>query len=340
MAKSEIIILWRNPMIKTGVIGVGHLGQHHARILKGLPNSDLVGIYDKKSERASEIGAKLSINICESLQDLLDRCEAVAVSASTTWHYDLAKQALQQGKHVFLEKPITAELWQAEELVALAKEKNLKLQVGHIERFNPVILEIADQIHDPVFIESHRIAPFNIRGSDVPVIHDLMIHDIDLILSFIHSDIKEIRASGTSIFTKDIDIANARLEFQNGAIANVTASRVSLKQERTVRLFQRDAYMVIDFKDKKVRVTRKSPKAGQMLMQILMGKTDFDPKDLVDITEVDASDHTKDALTCELESFLHVIEAGINPIVDGAAGLRALQIATRIMQDIKAQIAL
>jgi predicted dehydrogenase len=326
-------------MIKTGVVGVGHLGQHHARILKSLPNSELAGIYDKKTERACEIGAKLEVRVCETYQDLLDRVDAVAIAASTTWHYELAKKALQNGRHVFIEKPVTAELWQAEELVGIAKENNLRLQVGHIERFNPVILEIVDQIDSPLFIESNRIAPFNARGSDVPVVHDLMIHDIDLILSFIHSDVKDIRASGVSIFTKDIDIANARLEFQNGAIANVTASRVSLKQERIVRLFQKDAYMVIDFKDKKVRITKKSAKIAQLMLQIMMGKTDFDPKDLVDITEVDASGRTKDALTCELESFVHAVEAGINPIVDGAAGLRALQIATRIMQDIKASLA-
>ncbi len=162
------------------------------------------------------------------------------------------------GKHVFLEKPITSELWQAEELIELAKPGNLKIQVGHIERFNPVILRIEDEIQDPMFVESHRLSYFHHRGTDVPVVLDLMIHDIDLILDFIHSPVKEIRASGTGILTPSIDIANARIEFENGAIANVTSSRVSMKMERKIRFFQRDSYISMDFQTKHVTLMRKS----------------------------------------------------------------------------------
>jgi len=234
-----------------------------------------------------------------------------------------------------LEKPITSEIAQAEELLKIAKEKNLFIQVGHIERFNPVILKIEDEIQNPMFIESHRLAPFNPRGSDVPVVLDLMIHDIDLILSFVKSDISDIRASGVGILTPSIDIANARLEFENGAIANVTASRISMKRERKIRFFQKDAYISLDFQEKKVSVLRKSENINKILPQILMGNTNFDPQDLVDMKEINADDITKDALTMELESFVSSINENKNPIVDGEAGTKALRIAMEIMDKIK-----
>jgi len=322
-------------MLKVGVVGVGHLGKHHARIFNRIADCQLVGVYDKVFDRAKEIADMYQVKTFENYEDMLNEVDAVDVAATTTWHYDLAKPALLKGCHVFLEKPITSEIAQAEELLKIAKEKNLFIQVGHIERFNPVILKVEDEIQNPMFIESHRLAPFNPRGSDVPVVLDLMIHDIDLILSFVKSDISDIRASGVGILTPSIDIANARLEFENGAIANVTASRISMKRERKIRFFQKDAYISLDFQEKKVSVLRKSENINKILPQILMGNTNFDPQDLVDMKEINADDITKDALTMELESFVSSINENKNPIVDGEAGTKALRIAMEIMDKIK-----
>ncbi|MDP2172644.1 MAG: Gfo/Idh/MocA family oxidoreductase, partial [Candidatus Cloacimonadaceae bacterium] len=245
-------------MLKIGVVGVGHLGQHHARKFLEIEGCDLVGIFDRDPDRANEISQKLGVHAYESYTALLDKCDAVDIASTTSAHYELAKLALQKGRHVFIEKPITSELWQAEELVALAKEMNLKIQVGHIERFNPVIRHVEEDIIDPMFIESHRLSTFHHRGTDVPVVLDLMIHDIDLILDFVHSPVTEIRASGVGIITPSIDIANARIEFANGAVANVTSSRVSMKQERKIRFFQKNAYFSLDFQAKHVTIMKKS----------------------------------------------------------------------------------
>lgn len=324
-------------MLKVGVVGVGHLGQHHARIFSQIPNCQLVGIHDKVFERAQQIAALYNVKAYESYDELLEAVDAIDIAATTTWHYDLAKPALLKNCHVFLEKPITSEINQAEELLKIAKEKQLFIQVGHIERFNPVILKVENEINNPMFIESTRLAPFNPRGSDVPVVLDLMIHDIDLILSFVKSEISDIRASGVGILTPSIDIANARLEFENGAIANVTASRISMKRERKIRFFQKDAYISIDFQDKKVSVLRKSEDINKILPQILMGNTNFNPEDLVNIKEINADDIKKDALTMELESFVEAINNKRSPIVDGEAGTKALRIAMEIMDKIKAK---
>ncbi len=322
-------------MLKIGVVGVGHLGRHHARVFSQIEDCQLVGIHDKVFERAQEYAEMYKVKAYENYEDLLEAVDAVDIAATTSWHYDLAKPALLKGCHVFLEKPITSEISQAEELLKIAKEKNLFIQVGHIERFNPVILKVADEIVDPMFIESHRLAPFTPRGSDVPVVLDLMIHDIDLILSFVNSKISGIHASGVGILTPSIDIANARLEFENGAVANVTASRISMKRERKIRFFQKDAYISVDFQDKKVSVLKKSENINAILPQILMGNTDFKPEDLVDIQSLNADDITKDALTMELEAFVYAINNKKKPIVDGEAGTYALKIAMEIMDKIK-----
>ncbi len=318
-------------MLKIGVVGVGHLGQHHARVLNEIENCKLIGIYDKDLARGELISQRLNTKMFASFEALLNEVDAVDISATTTYHYELASKALKMGKHVFVEKPITAELEQAEKLLELADSKKLKLQVGHIERFNPTVMKAIDDIDNPRFIESNRIAPFNPRGSDVPVVLDLMIHDIDLILSFVHSKIKDIKASGVGILTSSIDIANARVEFENGTIANVTSSRISMKQERKIRFFQKDAYITLDFKDKKVSVLKKSKNLNKILPQILLGNSKFDPNDLVDITNIDASNNAKDALTMELESFVNCIINNTKPIVDGYAGTRALRIALEIV---------
>ncbi|MBW6516485.1 MAG: Gfo/Idh/MocA family oxidoreductase [Candidatus Cloacimonetes bacterium] len=322
-------------MVKVGVIGVGHLGQHHARIFREIANCQLVGIYDQNVARAAEISERYSVKAYPSYESLLDDIEAIDIAVTTTHHYRLAKIALQKGKHLFIEKPITSNFEEAEELVNLAKETNLKIQVGHIERFNPIVLKIADEINDPMFIESHRLAPFTPRGSDVSVVLDLMIHDIDLILSFVNSNLRDIRASGVCILTPNIDIANARLEFDNGAIANVTASRVSLKRERKIRFFQKNAYLSLDFQNKKVTVLKKSKDLQKILPEILLGNRPLNTDELVDLREIDASDITKDALTLELESFVEAIANDKKPAVDGEAGMKALKIALSIMDKIQ-----
>ncbi|MDD2230603.1 MAG: Gfo/Idh/MocA family oxidoreductase [Candidatus Cloacimonetes bacterium] len=324
-------------MIRIGVVGVGHLGQHHARKFQSIEGACLAGIYDHNQARADEISTKLDTKAFPSYEALLDACDAIDIAATTTAHYELAKPALLAGKHIFLEKPITSELIQAEELLALAEQRKLIIQVGHIERFNPVILKIEHEIGEPMFIESHRLSTFHHRGTDVPVVLDLMIHDIDLILSFVHSPVTEIRASGVGILTPSIDIANARIEFANGAIANVTSSRVSMKQERKIRFFQRDSYISMDFVAKQVRIMKKSANIMQLLPQLLMGSTDIKPEQLVDVQAIDVSDSPKDALTMELESFVACIINNTKPIVDGVAGTRALDIALKIIKLIQTQ---
>ena len=268
-------------MLKIGVVGVGHLGQHHASKFLAMDGVRLAGIFDKKASRAKQIAKRLSTERFDSYDALLDACDAIDIAATTTAHFELAEQALKAGKHIFLEKPITSKLEQAYILLDLAKKKNLKIQVGHIERFNPVVLKVESEIHNPMFIESTRISTFHKRGTDVPVVLDVMIHDIDLILSFVHSPIKNIDASGIGIFTPSIDIATARIEFENGAIANVTSSRVSLKQERKIRFFQKDCYIRLDFQTQQAQVIKRSPKAALYLPKIMMGATDIDRKSVV-----------------------------------------------------------
>ncbi|MBM4398848.1 MAG: Gfo/Idh/MocA family oxidoreductase [Candidatus Cloacimonetes bacterium] len=319
-------------MVKIGVVGVGHLGQYHVKKFLGIPECTLVGVHDKNPKRADEISESLKVRTFPTYDELLDNIDAIDIAATTTYHYELAKAALLKNKHVFLEKPITSDLEQANELVKLAEARNLLIQVGHIERFNPVILEVESDINDPMFIESHRLSTFQPRGTDVPVVLDLMIHDIDLILSFIQAPLKEIRASGVGILTPSIDIANARLEFDNGAIANVTSSRVSMKQERKIRFFQKNSYISMDFQSKHVTVMKKAAGIKDILPEILLGKTEFKPEQLIDIRNIDASDYPKDALQMELESFIKCVTDKKKPLVDGASGARALQVAMEIIK--------
>lgn len=322
-------------MLKIAVAGVGHLGQYHADKYRANSRARLMGVFDSNAERSKAIGAKLRVTSFESYDALLAAVDAVDISTTTTAHYELAKAALLAGKHVFIEKPITSELWQAEELVQLAAERKLKIQVGHIERFNPVILKVEESIKDPVFIESTRLSTFQLRGTDVPVVLDLMIHDIDLILDFVQSSVTDIRASGVGILTPSIDIANARLEFANGAIANVTSSRVSMKQERKIRFFQRDGYFSLDFSSKHVTIMKKSADILKYLPQLLMGNADIKAEQLVDVQNLDLAAAEKDALTLELESFVDAVLEDKPPVVDGAAGLRALKVALQILEHIK-----
>ncbi len=322
-------------MLKVGIVGVGQFGQNHARILNESTKCNFVGLYDIDKKRAEEISTRLATNSFKDFDSLLDEIDVLFNVVTTISHFDLAERALKRGIHVFIEKPITETLQQAEDLIELADEKKLKIQVGHIERFNPIIMEIEDKVKNPIFMECHRIAPFTPRGTDIPVVLELMIHDIDLILSFMDSKVKHISASGAGVMTKSIDIANARIEFEDGAVANITASRISLKRSRQLRIFQKDAYFSIDFQDKSVKQVKKSKNLYKVLPKIMMGNYEnIDTKDVVDIVEVNASNRKKDALTIELESFIHAVEADINPVVDGRAGTRALEVALEIVNKI------
>jgi len=322
-------------MLKVGIVGVGQFGQNHARILSQSDKCEFVGLHDKDKKRAKEISTKLNCKSFHNFDELIADCDALIIVVTTISHFDLAKKALENGVHVFIEKPITETYQQAEDLLKIAEKQNLKIQVGHIERFNPIVTEMEKNIKNPIFIECHRIAPFTPRGTDIPVVLELMIHDIDLILAFCKSEVKHISASGSGVMTKSIDIANARIEFEDGAVANVTSSRVSLKRSRKFRMFQKDGYFSMDFQHKKVKYIKKSKNAYKVLPQILMGKYEgIDVEKVVDIVEVDASDRKKDALTQELESFIHAVEADLNPVVDGIAGARALKVALEIVEKI------
>lgn len=310
--------------IKTAVVGVGYLGKFHAQKYAALPTSKLIAVCDNNIETATTIADELNVRALDSLPSLLPEIDALSIVVPTQLHYDIAKQCLIAGKHILLEKPMTTTLEQARELIALADEHQCILQIGHLERFNPAILALEDTLQHPLFIESQRIAPFNPRGADVNVILDLMIHDIDIILDIVNSDVTNIDAKGVAVLSKDIDIANVRLQFENGCVANVTASRAGMKSERKMRVFQHDTYVSVDFQNKKVGVHRKGD--GEQFP----GVANIESKEL----EFDQGD----ALNSEIESFLNCIANNKKPKVDGVSGARALQTAieiTRLLNEAK-----
>ena len=302
--------------LKTAVIGVGYLGKFHAQKYAALPDSELLAVCDANAENAQKIAKDLNVEALSDYNDLIGKVDAVSIVVPTQKHYQVAKTCLQNGIHVLLEKPITVTVAEAEELVELARQKQLVLQVGHLERFNPAILALEEVLTEPLFIESHRIAPFNPRGADVSVILDLMIHDIDIILDIVGKPVKRIEAKGVAVLSNDIDIANVRLEFDNGCVANVTASRAGMKSERKMRLFQSDAYIAIDFQNKKLGVHRKGD--GEMFPGV------------ANIDSHEQNFEQGDALFAEIEAFLHSIETSTPPVVSGADGKRALETAMEI----------
>ena len=237
-------------MLKAGVLGAGHLGKIHLRLLQQSSQYELIGFYDANPEYAQKIAKQFGYTYFDTIDALIDAVDVVDIVTPTLSHHECAKQAIMKGKHVFIEKPITNTVAEAEELIKLAKKHKVKGQVGHVERFNPAFKAVKDQINSPMFIESHRLAEFNPRGTDVPVVLDLMIHDIDAILSVVKSKVVKINASGVSVISNSPDIANARLEFENGCVANLTSSRISMKNMRKSRFFQRDAYISVDFLEK------------------------------------------------------------------------------------------
>lgn len=251
-------------MLRTGVFGAGHLGKIHIQQWQNVAQAKLVGFYDPNDEQAEAAAAKYGVKRYTDVDELIAAVDAVDIVSPTTTHYDIAKKCFLSGKHVFIEKPLSYTLEEGMELVKLVKEANVKCQVGHVERYNPAFLAVGDQLVQPMFIEAHRLAQFNPRGTDVSVILDLMIHDIDIVLCLVKSPVKRISASGVAVLSETADIANARIEFDNGCVANLTSSRISLKNMRKMRLFQRDAYIGIDFLEKKTEIIRLKDDGSEM----------------------------------------------------------------------------
>ena len=316
-------------MLKAGVLGAGHLGKIHLRLLNQSPKFELVGFYDADETNANKVSKELGYHNFNSVEDLIDAVDVVDIVTPTLSHYECAKQAIAKGKHIFIEKPITNTVEEAEHIRQLLAEHNLKGQVGHVERFNPAFLAVRDKIENPMFIETHRLAEFNPRGTDVPVVLDLMIHDIDIILSVVKSKVKQISASGVSVISDTPDIANARIEFENGCVANLTASRISLKSMRKSRFFQKDAYISVDFLDKKCEVVKMkdapvNPGDFDMILQNAEGvkKQIYFDNPIVS---------NNNAILDELETFADAINNNTKPIVSLRDGTEALRVATMII---------
>lgn len=321
--------------LQVGVIGTGHLGKLHIKMLKMVNDCELVGIYDQNYEQAKAAGSEFNVNVFEKLDELLNKVSAVTIAATTTAHHEIAKICLNKGIHIFVEKPITASIEEGEEIVALAKEKNLNLQVGHVERFNPALLCVEDYINNPMFIQSDRLAQFNPRGTDVAVVLDLMIHDIDIILSLVKSDVVKVDASGVSVVSDTFDIANARIEFANGAVANVTASRISTKKLRKMRLFQQDNYISLDFTTGTAEVYRlihaDEKPSSSFITYGEMGIGDKKKKLIYEQPEV----KEVNALHYEIKLFVDSVINKTQPKVTGEDGLKALKVADIIIKKIK-----
>jgi predicted dehydrogenase len=302
--------------IRTAVIGVGYLGRFHAQKYATLPQSQLVAVVDNDEAARSRVAAELGCRAVASHAEVLGAVDAVSIATPTPSHYAIARDCLAHGLHVLVEKPVTETPGQARELIELAERKGRVLQVGHLERFNPAIRALEGTLGTPRFVESHRLAPFRERGTDVNVVLDLMIHDIDLIQSIVRAPVASIDAVGTSVFSPGLDIANARIRYANGCVANTTASRVSMKTERKLRLFQDDAYISIDLQQKLLTIVRKPPAgSGATLGQVSIEERSYEQGD---------------ALQQEIEAFLDSIRDGRPPVVSGADGLRALETALAI----------
>ena len=313
-----------------GIVGVGHLGSFHVEQYQKLEDVNIIGFYDTDSAQINQVKNKYNINAFDSLEKLLAACNAVSIATPTTTHCKIAKQAMEMGCHVLIEKPITQNIKEAKELVSIAKKKKLIIQVGHIERFNPAFYSLINKKFNPRFIESHRLAPFNLRGTDVDVILDLMIHDIDIVLSLVQSNVKEIRASGISVLSNSIDTANARVAFDNGCVANMTASRIAQKKIRKFRFFEDSSYTTIDFLNPSIEkyiLANKRPKDDQSYVVINNIKEKYILYEKCEIVH-------HNALKKELENFIESILHVKQPIIDGYSGLEALKLAIKIQDSI------
>tara|TARA_R110002073_G_scaffold334200_2_gene523222 strand:- start:5074 stop:6039 length:966 start_codon:yes stop_codon:yes gene_type:complete len=316
-------------MLKAGVLGAGHLGKIHLKLLQQSEHYELVGFYDPSEENAKKVSEEFGYQVFNSVEDLINAVDVVDIVTPTLSHFDCAKLSIEKGCHIFVEKPITNTVLEAEAIRTLASQKHIKGQVGHVERFNPAFTAVKDMIGEPMFIECHRLAEFNPRGTDVPVVLDLMIHDIDIILSVVNSPVKNVHASGVSVISETPDIANARIEFENGCVANLTASRISMKNMRKSRFFQRDAYISVDFLEKKSEVVRMkdAPNNPDEFAMILQNAEGVKKQIYFDNPEVTANN----AILDELESFADAINNNTKPIVTLRHGTNALRVAQQII---------
>lgn len=322
-------------MIKVGVIGVGHLGKYHLNNWLTIDGVKLIGFCDTDDTNAEAVKEKYQIPRFEDAAELMDACDAVDIVAPTTSHFELCEAAIKKGRHVFVEKPLANTMDEARELVKLAKEANIKFQVGHVERFNPAFLALKDFNLQPMFIEVHRLAQFNPRGTDVSVILDLMIHDIDIILSLVKSNVNYISANGVAVMSDTPDIANVRIEFDNGCVANLTSSRISMKKMRKMRLFQKDAYIGIDFLEKKTEIIKLHTPADQHVFTFDI-ETNNGKKT---IAIANPAIQEVNAIKRELEEFCQAIVNNTDTPVNIVDGFRAMDVAHQILEKIgKAQV--
>lgn len=322
-------------MMKIGVVGAGHLGKIHIRLLKELSDRfDLVGFFDQHGDNAQNVSEEYGIKAYDSYDRLLEEVDAIDIVTPTLSHFDCASKALRLSKHVFIEKPVTETVDEAKALLDLMHEAGVKVQVGHVERFNPAFQSAVPYLTNPMFIETHRLAQFNPRGTDVPVVLDLMIHDLDIILSVVKSGIKRISASGVAVVSDTPDIANARIEFDNGCVANLTSSRISMKNMRKSRFFQKDAYISVDFLEKELEVVRMKEIQGEpdpFDVVFDMGNGQPVKKVLFDRPEIEPINAIKE----ELSTFYDAIVNDTTPIVSLDDGYRALDVAQQIMDKLK-----
>jgi len=327
----------KDSKLAVAVIGAGHLGSLHARMLSQIADVELVGICDIDTSKASSLAAELNTKTFRNVEEAVNAASALSVVTTTKTHFEIGSQVIEAGKHVFIEKPLTETIEQARKLVKLGESKKVKIQVGHIERFNPAILALEQYQLQPLFIESHRLAQFNPRGTDVTVVLDLMIHDIDLILSLVKSPVTRIDANGVAVVSDSADIANARLQFESGCVANVTASRISQNKMRKMRLFQKDAYISIDFAQGLAEVFRLVDENDPNVRStMLLGKIEQGSRkraivyEQPEVREVNALKH-------ELGLFVQSIRTNSEPPVTGRDGLQALEVAAEIMKAIESQ---
>ncbi len=310
-----------NNKLRIGVIGTGYLGKFHAEKYAGMDDVELIGVVDINKSQVREIAEKYNTKAYGNHLDIIDKVDAVSIAAPTPLHHSISKNFLENNIDVLIEKPITTTIEEADELIRIAESRKLIIQVGHLERFNPAVIALKDIVKKPLFIESHRLSPYKERAANVSVVLDLMIHDIDIITKFVNSRIKNLHAAGTPVISKMVDIANARFEFENGCVANVTSSRLSTKDERKIRLFQEDAYITVDFANREVTIIKKGEgKKDSLLPGLNVSKKSFPGVD---------------ALDDELKSFVKSVRKRHNPVVNGQVGRDALSIAMNIMDQIE-----
>lgn len=320
--------------MKIGVLGAGHLGKIHLKCIQQISEYELVGFYDPDKDNATKVEKDFGLKNFGSIDDLINECDVVDIVTPTLSHFDCASAAIKKSKHVFIEKPIVATPEEARKLIVLANEAGVKVQVGHVERFNPAFQAAKNDIKNPMFIEAHRLAQFNPRGTDVPVVLDLMIHDIDIVLSTVKSNLRRVYASGVNVVSDTPDIANARLEFDNGAVANLTASRISLKNMRKTRFFQRDAYITVDFLEKVSEIVKMNEideiPDDPFAMILDLGENKKKRQILFNKPEVKEIN----AIAEELRSFYHAIDDNSTPEVSIQDGYNALDVAQKVLEKI------